>query len=78
MNIKIKYCKPCRYWGQGLKDAQELFVNHGKDIETIAFVAGDNGIYEVFVDDQRIFSNQVTNRFPEEGELNRLMTEAQR
>jgi len=75
MQINITYCKPCRYWSQGLKDAQELFVNHGKEIEALTFVAGDNGIYEVFVDGQRLFSNQEKDRFPEAGELSRLITE---
>ncbi len=48
----------------------ELIKQTGADIE---LVASGGGVFEVAVDDKTIFSKRQLNRFPEDGEILRLM-----
>lgn len=77
MTIEIIYCRPCRYWGQALKDAGSLFEQFNPQIDAFQLTAGDDGIYEVKVDGKTIFSKDEHERFPEEGELVGLLREKQ-
>lgn len=73
MHIKITYCKPCRFWGQALKDLDEIYRKHEKEIDSVQLVAGDGGVYRVEADGTEVFSKDDTDRFPESGELSSLL-----
>jgi len=77
MTIEIIYCQPCRYWGQALKDAGSLFQQFNPQINAFQLTAGDDGIYEVKVDGEVIFSKDQHERFPNDDELVRLLQEKQ-
>ena len=36
-------------------------------------VEGSNGVFEVMVDGELVFSKKATNRFPDDGEVERLI-----
>jgi len=69
MTIQITYCRPCRFWGQALQDARALFERFDQRIDQLRLVAGEDGVYEVSVDGERVFSKDEQGRFPDEGEL---------
>jgi len=39
----------------------------------VSLIASDGGVFEVVVDGKNIFSKKAINRFPEEGEIVRLI-----
>ena len=67
MHIKITYCKPCRFWGQALKDLDEIYRKHEKEIDSVQLVAGDGGVYRVEADGTEVFSKDAQTAFPRAG-----------
>lgn len=67
MNIKIVYCVPCNYlpFAEGLKKAIE---GHDKNANVL-LEGGKNGILDVYVDNQLIFSKHKEGRYPEIKEI---------
>jgi selenoprotein W-related protein len=53
--------------------AQELLMTLGDVVGELALVPGDGGVFEVWVDGQRLFSRAEAGRFPESMELNQLV-----
>lgn len=63
--IKIKYCVPCGY----IKTASEFkkaFEDKGAEVELIE---GDRGVFDVWVDDNLVFSKHEKGRFPDIDEI---------
>jgi len=54
---------------------QELKRTFGSDI-TVELIPGSGGVYEIGMDGKTIFSKKQLNRFPEEGEVIRLIRSA--
>ncbi len=75
MTIQITYCRPCRFWGQALQDARALFEQFNQQIDQLKLIAGEDGVYDVKVDDELVFSKDEQGRFPDEGELIRILAE---
>jgi len=46
----------------------------GPDIE-VELIAGSNGVFEIMVDGRLAFSKKQSGRFPDEGEIVRLVRE---
>lgn len=74
MKVRITYCKPCQFWGQALHDAQDIYRGHGKEVENLELVAGDNGVYTIEVDGTEVFSKDKAERFPDDGEAKELVS----
>ncbi|OKY75305.1 MAG: hypothetical protein BM485_09530 [Desulfobulbaceae bacterium DB1] len=49
---------------------EELKTKFGADVE---LVAGSGGVFEIYVDARKIFSKAASGRFPEDGEIVRLI-----
>jgi len=62
MQVKIEYCVPCGYLPRAEALASEIKKKYGVDAE---LVKGVKGIFDVYVDDKRVFSRHETKRFPE-------------
>jgi selT/selW/selH-like putative selenoprotein len=73
MKVRITYCQPCQFWGQALHDAQDIYRAHGKQIESLELVAGENGVYRIEVDGNEVFSKEKAERFPDDGEAHELV-----
>lgn len=76
MNVRITYCRPCRFWGQALQDANDIYRAHEKQIDGVELVAGSDGVYTIEVDGREVFSKEKAERFPDEGEAAELVTSA--
>jgi selT/selW/selH-like putative selenoprotein len=65
--VKIVYCRPCGYLDRALELARDLlqyFENIKVEIEQ-----GKNGIFDVYMNDELIFSRYKEKRFPENMEI---------
>jgi selenoprotein W-related protein len=68
-HITITYCTQCRWMLRSAWMAQELLSTFDGDIRELSLRPGTGGIFEVHVDDQRIWSRKDEGRFPEITEL---------
>ena len=70
MNIKIFYCVVWNYEPRAVGLAAELKKAYGVDSE---LVSGQRGDFEVTVDGKIFFSKQKLSRFPEPGEVLKII-----
>ena len=71
MKIEIYYCAVWNYRPHAAGLAAELKHELGVDAQ---LVASDNGIFDVIVDGEKIFSRYDSGRFPAAGELITLLS----
>lgn len=67
--ITITYCTQCRWMLRSAWMAQELLSTFDGDISALTLCPGTGGIFEVHVDDQRVWSRKDEGRFPDITEL---------
>lgn len=71
--VEIVYCQRCRFVLRAGWLAQELLLTLGDAIGELALVPGDGGIFEVWVEGERVFSRAEVGRFVESKELKQLV-----
>lgn len=71
--VRIVYCTQCRFILRAAWLAQELLMTFAGDLGEVALVPGRDGIFEVRLDNELIFSKKVSGRFPESSELKQLL-----
>ena len=70
MKVKIYYCVVWNYEPHAVGLAAELKKAHGIESE---LVSGNRGDFEVTIDGKSIFSKQKLSRFPEFGEISKIV-----
>ena len=73
MKIKVTYCQPCRFYPQVLKDLGDIYTLANKQIDGVELIAGTDGVYDIEIDGQLVFSKDEKERFPEKDELERIV-----
>ncbi len=68
-DVSITYCVPCRYQFKAIQDADAILKEFGQRLNALRLVPGDDGVYNVAVDGNVIFSMDETEHFPETREL---------
>lgn len=71
--VEIVYCRRCRFVLRAGWLAQELLKTLGDAVGELALVPGDGGVFEVWVEGERVFSRAEAGRFPESKELKQLV-----
>ena len=66
--IRIVYCSPCGFATQA-KELQNAVVNEFRDKVSVKLEKGDHGIFDVYVNNKKIFSRFKEKRFPEFEEI---------
>ncbi len=74
MKIDIHYCTLWDYKPNAVSLADELYQAFGVKAN---LVPGGNGIFDVIVDDELVFSKFKVDRFPEPGEIVRTLKSQQ-
>jgi selenoprotein W-related protein len=74
-NVSIEYCVPCDYSAHALRVTEELLGNYQHVIDKLVLITGSQGVFEVKVNDEAIFSKQALQRHPEPGEVLQLFRE---
>lgn len=67
--IEIVYCSQCRWLLRAGWTAQELLTTFAAELGEVALVPGGSGIFEVWLNDELIWSRKEQGRFPELKEL---------
>ncbi|UII22689.1 SelT/SelW/SelH family protein [Fulvivirga ligni] len=71
--VTIIYCTQCRWLLRAAWIAQELLTTFNTDLSEVALQPGTGGIFEVWLDNELIFSRKQAERFPESKELKQLI-----
>lgn len=71
--IEITFCAQCHFVLRAGWMAQELLSTFGTALGEVALKPGTGGIFEVHLNDERIFSREEAGRFPEAKELKQLI-----
>jgi selenoprotein W-related protein len=65
--VKIVYCRPCGYIDRALDLARDV-LSYFQDVQVV-LSQGEKGIFDVYLNDERIFSRYEEKRFPENNEI---------
>lgn len=71
MKVEITYCAPCGYLSRAVALAGKVLEARDDDIESLALIPSDMGVFDVAVGDRVVFSKDRTGRFPEPDEVTR-------
>jgi selenoprotein W-related protein len=74
-HVTIEYCVPCHYLPQATALAGEILGHWAPVIAGLELRTGTGGRLEITVDGDLVFSKAELKRFPEEGEVSRLVQE---
>jgi len=67
--IEIIYCTGCRWLLRAAWMAQELLTTFEAELGEVALVPGSEGVFEIRVGSEIVWSRQAEGRFPEIKEL---------
>lgn len=71
--IRITYCTQCNWMLRSAWMAQELLSTFATELQEVALRPGTGGIFEVHIDEARIWSRAEQGRFPDIKELKQLV-----
>ncbi len=55
-DVEIEYCVPCGFLNRATDVAEALLTSFGADLDRVALVTGDDGVFEVRVDGDTVFA----------------------
>ena len=67
--IKIVFCTNCGWLTRSTWMAQEIFITFNNDIDSLSLVPSDGGSFEIWCNDQLIFSRATERKFIEIKEI---------
>jgi selenoprotein W-related protein len=71
--IDIHYCTGCRWLLRSAWMAQELLTTFESEVNELSLHPGTGGVFEVWVNDKRIWSRKEDGGFPEITRLKQLV-----
>ena len=71
MNISIEYCAMWNYLPKASSLEVELKNNFPQ--ADVSLISSGGGVFEISLNDNLIFSKKALNRFPESGEIKKLI-----
>ena len=76
MKISIEYCAMWNYLPKASSLEVELKNNFPQ--ADISLISGGGGVFEISLNGNLIFSKKALNRFPEDGEIKKLVMDRQK
>ena len=76
MNISIEYCAMWNYLPKASSLEVELKNNFPQ--ADISLISSGGGVFEISLNGNLIFSKKALNRFPEDGEIKKLVIDRQK
>ncbi len=67
--LEIHYCPKCRWLPRACWMAQELLTTFEDELDEIALVPAEPGIFKIVLDDKALFDRKAEGRFPEPKEI---------
>lgn len=74
-NISIEYCTSWGYIDRAVVLAKTLLNQHKNEIKQLTLIPSVGGVFEVNLNSELIFSKKKLDRFPEEEEVEKLISE---
>jgi selenoprotein W-related protein len=71
--IEISYCTQCRWLLRAAWLAQELLTTFEQDLTSVSLKPGSNGIFDITLNQQLLYSRKLAGRFPEAKEIKQLV-----
>ena len=71
--IQITYCTGCKWLLRSAWMAQELLSTFQDELASVTLIPGRGGVFEIHIDDERIWSREVDGGFPDIKVLKRLV-----
>jgi selenoprotein W-related protein len=75
VKVSIEYCVPCGYTERAFALAQDLLNKYASHVQELTLIPSGNGLFEVIVDEELVFSKKEIGRQPKEGEILSLFEE---
>ena len=76
MKISIEYCAVWNYLPKASSLEVELKNNFPQ--ANISLISSGGGVFEIFLNGNLIFSKKALNRFPDDGEIKKLVMDRQK
>jgi selenoprotein W-related protein len=76
MNVRIVYCVPCGHLPNAMGLAKELLSRYGQRLNrrfSVTLDTADGGVFEVYIDGERVFSRHEARRFPTSDEIAQII-----
>jgi len=67
--ISIHYCTQCNWMLRAAWIAQEILYTFSDDLSEVALVPATGGLYEIYLDDKKIWCRKADGGFPESKEI---------
>lgn len=77
LEVQIEFCGPCGYAPLAARVAEELVTEYSALLGGVTLIPSSGGTFEVRAGNQVVFSLDTVGRFPEQGEVSRLMKDKQ-
>ncbi|MCZ6718862.1 MAG: SelT/SelW/SelH family protein [Gammaproteobacteria bacterium] len=71
--LEIEYCTQCGFILRAGWMAQELLMTFATELGEVALVPGREGVFDVRLDGDIVFSRKVAKRFPDSKEIKQLV-----
>lgn len=72
--LKIKYCTAWGYIDRAVSLTHVLLKEHRGAIEKVEIIPGEGGAFEIYFNDDQIFSKLESGRFPENFEIQGIIS----
>ena len=56
--VEIEYCAPCGFLNRATDVAEALLTTFSEDVDRVSLVTGNQGVFEVRVDDAVVFDKE--------------------
>ena len=73
MKLSIEYCSVWNYLPSAASLASEILQKHGTDVKELTLLPSGGGVFEITLNGKMIFSKKKINRFPDDGEVLKLI-----
>ncbi|RJS95309.1 SelT/SelW/SelH family protein [Salinisphaera sp. Q1T1-3] len=71
--IAIRYCPACRWVVRAAWMAQELLTTFADDLGEVALVPAEQGVFQIWLDDECLHDRRAAGGFPETKPIKRLI-----
>lgn len=73
--VKVVYCTGWGYLARAVALTRNILTEHTNNIAELALIPSTDGVFEVSLNDELIFSKKELDRYPEKKEIEKIITE---
>jgi selenoprotein W-related protein len=74
-NVTIEYCTMCMDLPAALKLADDILKDYQWDLDGLVLQPGGKAVFEVYLNEEKIFSKLDLDRYPTYDEIKTILTE---